>query len=152
MCVHYTQKQTEYNSWGAWVARLVECLPSTQVMISGSWIEPHLGLPAQWGVGFCFFLSLCALSLLLSRLPSLKEINKIFKWKKQINQEKPQNPNSWSCQIISSNIATTPLFLLFPSRIQDRYHIRYCYIIPSFDYLFYNFLFFFSVLHFGYLA
>lgn len=37
---------------GAWVGQSVKRLPSAQIMISGSWMESCLGLPAQRGVGF----------------------------------------------------------------------------------------------------
>ena len=59
------------------MAQLVKCLPSTWVMVSGSW--DHVGLSAQQGVCFFLSLSLCSLSLMLSP----KKINKSLKKKKK---------------------------------------------------------------------
>ena len=42
---------------GAWMAQLVKRLPLAWIVVPGSWIEPFIGLLAQWGVRFS--LSLC---------------------------------------------------------------------------------------------
>ena len=65
---------------GAWVAQSVKCLPSAQVMISGSWDRaPHQVPP----LGACFFLPTppaCVPSL--AGCLYLCQINKILKKKK----------------------------------------------------------------------
>ena len=70
--------------WGTWVAQLVKWLALAQVMISGSWDQPGVGLPTQWGV--CFSLSLrpslpflCACTC----MHALSFSNKIFKKEKE---------------------------------------------------------------------
>ena len=73
----FLPNKNEY--WGAWVAQLVECLPSAQIVTSGSWDpvlcqDPYSAgsllhpLPHPW------LLHLCALALSLSL--SLPQINK----------------------------------------------------------------------------
>ena len=69
---------------GTWVAQLVKHLPSTQVMISGSWDEPSIGLPAHLLIKESASLSasprcLCAVSHSLS----LTQINKYNLLKKE---------------------------------------------------------------------
>ena len=56
---------------------MVMRLPSAQVMIRGHGIEPHFGLPVQWGV--CF--SLCLVFPLLV-FSTLSQINKVLKQNK----------------------------------------------------------------------
>ena len=64
------------HTWGAWVAQLVRHLPSTQVIIPGSW-DPEDSLLSR---GVCFSLSLC----LSPCSCSLSQINKnIQKTKKE---------------------------------------------------------------------
>ena len=61
-----------YEIWGAWVAQLVKHLPSTQVMVSGSWDQvPHQAPFSAGSLLLPFYL--CSLVLSLS--------NKIFKIK-----------------------------------------------------------------------
>lgn len=52
----------ESPTWGAWVARSAERLPSAQVLAAGpgAGVEPRLGLPARWEAGFS--LRTCSLS------------------------------------------------------------------------------------------
>lgn len=70
------KKNTQFTgatSKGTWVPQLINCLPSAQIMIPGSWDRAHIGFPAQQGM--CFSLSLCPSpthALSLSLVPSLK--------------------------------------------------------------------------------
>ena len=53
---HARLKEATIGAPGAWVALSVKHLPSARVVVSGSWDQPHMELPAQWGA--CFSLSL----------------------------------------------------------------------------------------------
>ena len=66
------------NPRGAWVAQLVKCMPSPQVMIPGSWDGALLWVPCPAG---SLLLTLCLPFLLLAL--SVKQINKIFRKQKK---------------------------------------------------------------------